>query len=79
MYDMEYVNTNNHTMKCKNTSKYPSYQTSENVLCLNKGNIPSADQQIFSLFQSVFLFLNEKPIGESVLLECYEKKETKGN
>ena len=70
---MECVNPNNHTMKYKNTSKYPMYQTSENVLCLNGDNIPSADQQKFSLFESVDLFLNEKTIGDSVLLESYEK------
>ena len=73
MYDMECVHANNHTMKYKNTSKYPRYQTSENVLCLNQDNIPSADQQIITLFQSVVLFLNEKTIGDSVLLEYYEK------
>ena len=40
---------------------------------LNKDNVPSQDQQICSLFQSVNFFLNEKPIGDSVLLEFYEK------
>ena len=60
MYDMEFLHANNHTMKYKNTSKYPKYQTSENALCLNEDNIPSADQHIISLFQSVVLFLDEK-------------------
>ena len=74
MYKIECVHGNNHTMKYKNTSKYPRYQTSENVLCLNEDNTPSADQQIISLFQSLVLFLNENPIGDSVLLEYYEKR-----
>ena len=47
MYNMECVNSNNHTMTYINTSKYPRYQTSENVLCLNEGNIPSEDQKNF--------------------------------
>ena len=62
-------------MKYTNTSNYPRYQTSENVLCLNEDNIPLADQWLFSLFQSVvFFLLNAKLIGDSVLVECYEKK-----
>ena len=79
MHDMECVNSNKHKTKYKNTSKYPRYETSKNVLCLNEDNIPSGDKQILSLFQSLFLFLNKKTIGDSVLLECYEKQGTQGN
>ena len=59
---MEYVNANNHTKKYKNTSKYPMYKTLVYVICLNKDNIPSADQLISSSFESVILFLKEKKV-----------------
>ena len=79
MYNMECVHKSNNTMKYKNSSKFLRYQTSENILCLNDNNIPSPDQQIISLFQSVVLFLNENKLVILFFFSVMKKQETSGN